>query len=205
MKREEFMRRLRAGLQGFPHGEASRVIEYFEEYWMDALESGRSEEEIAAGLDTPEAIVAQVRANFAFVSIEENPGIKSFWKVLGVVLLALFSIPVALPVAICVLAIAITVIAMVFALAVTVFALVFAGSALAVAGIFMMATGAGLAGLCVTGIGLIFFGLTLLCAVGMVAAVRAVLSAFARLFRWIYQKITGKSTNNMQYEGSVRR
>jgi uncharacterized membrane protein len=186
------MGKLRERMRGVPPSEVSRVIEHFEEYWMDALESGKTEAEIAAELDTPEQIAAQVRANLAFVSIEENPGFMSFGKVLGVVLLALFAIPVAFPLVIVVFALAVSVFAILFSLVVIVFALVISGVALIIAGASAVFTGEPMLGLGILGCGLVMTGLMLLCGVGVTAAVRATIAACGRFFRWLYRKITRK-------------
>lgn len=65
---------LSAGLAGLPQESVRRALEYYEDYIVEALEAGRSREEIMRRLGPMEEIVAHVRAESSLNRAESSPG-----------------------------------------------------------------------------------------------------------------------------------
>ncbi len=59
---------------GLPTETAAEVVGFYEEYWLDALESGRTADEVAARLGSPERIVAQTLSERSIRAAEAKPG-----------------------------------------------------------------------------------------------------------------------------------
>jgi len=57
-------------------------MEYYEEYINDALDEGKSVEEILSHLDSPEKIVSMIKAETSIRKAQINPGLKNYSKVL---------------------------------------------------------------------------------------------------------------------------
>jgi len=72
-KIDGLMASLRAGLQDLPEEAVRPALDYWAEYIAEALEAGRSEEEILSRLSTEE-IVAAIRAEASLVRAESRPG-----------------------------------------------------------------------------------------------------------------------------------
>jgi uncharacterized membrane protein len=71
---ERFMASVRAGVADLSSEPAEKALEYCQEFISEALEAGRSEEEILKRLGSPEQIVAHVRAEAALSGAESSPG-----------------------------------------------------------------------------------------------------------------------------------
>ena len=65
---------IRGGLAGLPEEAAGRALDYYGEYIAEALEAGRSEEEILKKLGRPEEIIALVKAEASLDKAEMRPG-----------------------------------------------------------------------------------------------------------------------------------
>lgn len=71
---DEVMERVRAGLADLPEGTVRRALDHYRDYIAEALEDGRTEDEILRRLGDPEEIIAQVRAEASLHRAEQNPG-----------------------------------------------------------------------------------------------------------------------------------
>lgn len=194
MTRHEFFGRLNAAMAGFPATEINRVNEYYGEYWDDALEAGKTEEEASAGLDAPEAIAARLRTEFRFDAQQQpppgappmdRPG-NSAGRIVLIVLVAVFAVPIALPLALGLFGALFGLIMAVFGVAVGLFcaslAMLCGGLALAVSGLPVLAASP-LAGMWMLGGGLLVAGIGLLLGVGCFALFKGMISLCAKAVR----------------------
>ena len=193
MTREAFMSQLKGRLEGFSSAETARVVEYYEELFSDSLEAGKTEEEITAGLDSPEVIAERVRVELAFLRAEQQPSAKNMNTVL-LVLLGVFALPIGLPLGFALLMVLFAVgmvgISLVIAAFSVLLALGVSGVALIIAGFASVVSSAPLLGFALIGAGLICAGLGLFSGIGSWALLRLLFRACAKLFRKIYMSVT---------------
>lgn len=193
MTRIEFMNELKSRLGGFSSTETARVLEYYEELFSDSLEAGKTEEEIIAGLDTPEAIAERVRVELAFLRAEQKPSAGSLNTVL-LIILGLFALPIGLPLAFAMLMVLFAVgmvgVSLVIAALALLLSLGICGIAMIITGVGTVVASAPLAGFALIGAGLICAGLGLLTGVGSWALSRVLFRACAKLFRKMYTSVT---------------
>jgi uncharacterized membrane protein len=130
MTKQEFLHELRRELERIPFDERENAVRYYEEYFEDA--GPENEQKVLEELGDPKEVARQVFSDFAVKGADIPPktagqGISKVW----IVLLAIFSAPVALPVAVviavCVICVIVLLIAAMLVLAVGGLALVLAG------------------------------------------------------------------------------
>ncbi|MDR1736824.1 MAG: DUF1700 domain-containing protein [Oscillospiraceae bacterium] len=196
MTREAFMNQLREQLHGFSPAEVSRVLEYYDELFSDSLEAGKTEEEICAGLDAPQAIAERVRVELAFARAEQAPSAKTVNTVL-IILLSVFALPVGIPLAFALLMVLFAAAMVVFAIAIVCFTLVLAfgacGVVFVVFSVYTVFTGLPLHGFALLGAGLILSGLSLVFGVLGWKVMRSLLKGCVKLMRWMYSAVTRKN------------
>lgn len=75
MIREDFLRRLRAGLRGLPSGDIDNIVADYQAHFAEGIAAGRGEAEIAAALGDPERVVRELRAEAGLKrwEAERNP------------------------------------------------------------------------------------------------------------------------------------
>lgn len=197
MTKEQFLIRLGNALLSLPQEERARALGYYREYIEEAVENGRSEEEVIASMDTPETIAAQIRRESAFTVAAEKPSPRNTSRAL-IAALGILSLPVALPLGIAILAVAVAMIAVLLALAVTVLVLIAAvvvmGIVFGLRNIWLLASGAVTAGSAVfmVGSGLIGLALSILAVVLLVLLTQGICAALARFFGWIGRKLANR-------------
>ena len=193
MTRSEFFSRLNAAMGGFPATEVNRANEYYNEYWDDAAEAGKSEEEISSSLDPPEDIARRFRSEFAFERAESDPNPKNVGKLILIVFIAVFAAPIALPVALgaffSLFGIAIAMFSIAVAFACAVLTLLVVGVALVAASIPAFA-GIPLVGLWMLGGGLLLTGLGMSMGVGCIAMIRGLFRLCGRVFRYVHSRVS---------------
>lgn len=96
MKKQEFLAALRQALSGLPPEERDNVMQYYEDYFLDA--EGESEEEVIRGLGDPQKIADDILREYRELQPHAEPartrkGI-SPWLLLVLVLIA---IPIGVP------------------------------------------------------------------------------------------------------------
>ena len=180
MNSAQYLDELRRQLRGLPQEEIDRCVGYYEEYFADA--GPDQEPEAVERLGAPAQIAAQLKADWAVKSVEDQPkdkpkdkpghGLKTLWTVL----LALLAAPIGLPLAaaaFCViLALVLVVLAVIISLFAAFFAVALAGVAVLVAGV-VVAPVHGPTGLFCAGAGLVLAGLGGLGLMGSVALSQA--------------------------------
>jgi uncharacterized membrane protein len=195
MTKGEFFAGLGANLTGIPADEAKKVFDFYEEYFAEAVEAGKTEEEILGSLDTPAVIAARVKAESVFAQAESKPSMANWLKVLLAVL-GVCALPIAFPIAITVFAVIfaifVTVLALIFALGVTAIALFVTGIAVLAAAIGAFVSATPMIGLIGLGGGLITLGLSIFLAIGIVAAAKALIIASAKISKAIYNRVSNK-------------
>ena len=99
MTKSEYMKILSHRLRRLPKEDYYRAIEYFEEYFAEA--GPGHEEEAIQDLGNPEEAANALIVDFAAQSVEEPPkSVKKGLSAVWIAVLAVFAVPVALPVAV---------------------------------------------------------------------------------------------------------
>ncbi len=201
MTRSEFMWGLANALAGLPQSEITRITEYYDELFNEAIDEGKTEEEVCASLGNPDDIAERVRAEMAFVRAEQKPDAKSMNAVL-LVIIGLFALPIGIPIAIALVSVMfglfVAALAVVFAFGAAVVAVGIAGLACMVAGVAACAAGGAWFGIALFGAALILFGLSILGGVGSYSLVRAMLRGIVRLCRSMYNGVSERLKGRKQ-------
>ena len=160
MNRHDFMSILKKRLSGLPYDEVKEAVDYYEQYFDDAGEE--NEQAVIAELGSPDNIASQIIAGFAVKSADNVKSAKQGVSIVWIVILAVFASPVALPLALAVVAIAlafvVTIMAVVLSVGVAGLGLLLSGITCAVVSIpvFIQSFATGLF---ILGIGLLAFGI----------------------------------------------
>ncbi|MEQ7153916.1 DUF1700 domain-containing protein [Brevundimonas aurifodinae] len=164
MTRQEFLRRLKAGLVGLPTTTAAEIVSDYETHFDDGVAAGRSEAEVAAALGDPDRLARELRAEAGAQRWhqEKNPSAAAA-AVFAVLGLGAIDILILLP-------ILMGVIGTIFGFFIAAIALFFSGGAVMVAGPFAAPPGGPLAA--------ILFGLGLMAAATTIAALLAIVSVW---------------------------
>ncbi|WP_156839784.1 DUF1700 domain-containing protein [Novosphingobium aquimarinum] len=121
MTRNDFIRRLKAGLKGLPAEDISDIVADYEEHFEAGAAEGRSEEEVADALGNPTRLARELRfeAGIRNWQTDRTPS-SAFAAVVGFMGLATIDILILLP-------IVLSVIGIIFALYLAMFALFICG------------------------------------------------------------------------------
>ncbi|MBS7225611.1 MAG: DUF1700 domain-containing protein [Clostridiaceae bacterium] len=206
MNKQQFLSALRQALSGLPDAERDNVMQYYEDYFLDA--EGESEEEIIRGLGNPQKIADDILREYRELQPHANPqGAQTpprRWKGINPWLLAVLvvlAIPIGIPLAGGLLAAAagillagITAIgAVLTALIAVPTALIFAGAALSVFSLFLWF--APPSAVMTLGVGLFLLSLGVLLALLVVKLCRLFLPPVFRgivaILRWPIDKLRG--------------
>lgn len=130
MKRNEFIKRLKAGLKGMPQDDIAEIVADYEDHFAAGHAEGRSEEEVAAALGNPARLARELRFEAGFRNWESDRSPSSAWAaILAFMGLATIDILILLP-------IVLPVIGVMFGLFVAVIACFVAGGFILIAGPF---------------------------------------------------------------------
>lgn len=192
MTRNEYMAALSYELSGLPQAEIARILEYYDEHFLEALEEGKTEEQICSELESPATVAARVRAELAFVRAEQRPGASTLNTVL-LVIIGVFALPIGIPLAFALVmvlfAMAAVLVSLVAAAFVVVICFGIVGITCLVMGIYSLFTGFGLIGAALLGAAFLLIGLGILGIIGSVYMFRGVIRLIVRIFRKIYISI----------------
>jgi uncharacterized membrane protein len=188
--KEEFLRRLKAGLVGLPTTTAAEIVSDYETHFDDGVAAGRTEAEVAAALGDPDRLARELRAEAGAQRWhqEKNPSAAAA-AVFAVLGLGAIDILILLP-------ILMGVIGTIFGFFIAAIALFFSGGAVMVAGPFAAPPGGPLAA--------ILFGLGLMAAATVIGALLAIVSIwlvnglvwFARLHYRLLKPALESSNSN---------
>ncbi|PNU01748.1 DUF1700 domain-containing protein [Novosphingobium guangzhouense] len=165
MMRNEFIKRLKAGLKGMPQDAIDDIVADYEEHFAAGLAEGRSEEEVAAALGNPSRLARELRFETGFRNwkSERTPG--AAWSaIIAFMGLATIDILILLPIVLPVLGV-------LFGLFVAVLAIFIAGGFVLIVGPFSGFPGGIL--------------VALLCGLGMMSASVAIGALLTLVGVWI--------------------
>lgn len=95
MTKEKWIEDLKNGLKGLSKEEIDEIIADYNEYFYDAMESGRSEEEIAQALGEPKKLAKQFKADSRIKKAQADMSPKNVLKaIFAIVTLSVFNIVV---------------------------------------------------------------------------------------------------------------
>lgn len=197
MTKDQFLNRLDKALGALPQEEKTQALGYYREYIEEAVESGRTEDEVTASMDAPETIAAQIRRESAFSKAAEKPSPRNTSRAL-IAALGILSLPVTVPLGIGIIlfaaAMLLFLIAVVLTIVVAVAAVVVTGIMLGLRNIWLLTSGAVTAGSVVfmIGSGLIGLALAIFAVVLMILLVQWICRLMAGFFRWIGRKLDEK-------------
>lgn len=104
MTRNEYMKTLAYSLRHLPKEDFEQAIDYFEEYFADA--GPENEQKAIEDLGTPDEAAKELILDLAAKSADEPPKtVKRSFKAVWVGLLAVCAAPIALPLALCLIAV----------------------------------------------------------------------------------------------------
>ncbi|EIZ78401.1 hypothetical protein WSK_3020 [Novosphingobium sp. Rr 2-17] len=99
MKRNEFIRRLKAGLSGMPQDDIDEITSDYEEHFAAGAAEGRSEEEVAHALGNPSRLARELRFEAGFRNWESARSPSSAWgAILAFMGLATIDILILMPI-----------------------------------------------------------------------------------------------------------
>ena len=186
MTRHEFIENLRRELSKLPQEEIEDAVMYFEECFADATEglsageAAAEEERLAGEFGSPKKVAAQIKAEYAARILDgeaeetgaDKPGAGRKLSAVWWVIIGLCSAPVAVPLAICVIALVITIYALIFAGAVS-------GIACIIGGLIKLST-YGASAVMTLGGGMMLLAVSAVAGYGAFLATRAVIRSIAR-------------------------
>lgn len=87
MNKEQFLTQLEGALKRLPSSEREDIIQDFREHFEVGVSEGKSEEEIAKGLGTPQQIAKEITASFHLEQVQETATtgnvLRAVWRVIG--------------------------------------------------------------------------------------------------------------------------
>ena len=109
MDKIDFIRKLRAGLDGIPDEDINHWCEYYSEIIYDRIDDGMSEEEAVSTLGAPESIVKEILSDTSFVNLVKRK-VKKDSSIHGLSIAAIIiGAPVWIPILISVIALLLSV------------------------------------------------------------------------------------------------
>ncbi len=195
MTKDAFLTELGNALLMVPESERAEALHYYREYIEDAVDAGRSEEEVVASLEAPGVVASRIRTEATLARAADRPTPRNTSRALAAVF-GILSLPITLPLAICIIALAICVAAVAFAVivavAVSIAAIVAAAIVVGARSVYLLIIGAmtGSAAVFTLGLGLIgtalaIFAVILLCYVAV-----GVCRGVGHFFRWVSGKVS---------------
>ncbi|XCP84668.1 DUF1700 domain-containing protein [Roseburia hominis] len=184
MNREEYMKSLSRRLKRLPKEDFEKAMAYYEEYFDDA--GPENEQQAIEDLGTPEMAADQLIREFALENAKEPPAsVKKGLSAVWVGVLAVFAVPVGVPLALAVvvllLALVIVVGALIFSVWITAFALMVCSVPCILLSFYQM-TVAFADGIGTLGAGLVSLGVGVWVVFGSMALSKWFLNVVTRMF-----------------------
>lgn len=93
MNKDKWLERLKKGLSGLSKDEIDDIMADYNEYFYDAMEKGRTEEEVTNSLGDPIKLAKQIKADSRIKTAQANMNVKNMTKaIFAIVTLSLFNI-----------------------------------------------------------------------------------------------------------------
>ena len=211
MNREAYIKELEMNLSSLPEHEREEALSFYKEYFADMEENNP---ESLSTLELPSQVAAQIKAEAAIrttteKNVKDKKGLSTVW----IVLLAVFALPVGLPIAVSVAVVAISLLAVAFTVVISLYA---TALAVVVSGIFSLIAAVVLipasfpVSVFYLGMGLLSLGLGYILSVGVFILSKQIFIWIARLINSIRLKIknrqSGKSdvVNNKNEVPSIK-
>ncbi|MBN6206541.1 DUF1700 domain-containing protein [Ralstonia pickettii] len=86
MTKEQFLSRLEAMLKRLPSSERDDILNDYEEYFSIGFQDGKTEEEIAASLGSPEQLGKELSVEYHVESVEDKGSVGNFFRALWAVI-----------------------------------------------------------------------------------------------------------------------
>jgi uncharacterized membrane protein len=191
MNKAQFLGNLQAALGRLPQSEIDQSLAFYAEMIDDRVEDGMSEEDAVAQLGDIQTIVNQIFSETPLIPrtvAKADTGSKT----LNIVLLIVFSpiwVPIAIALAVSVLAIYLSLWIVILSLWITVAALVLSGLTALASTVYFVALGHPLSGMLAAGGGLSCVGIGIFCYFGVLAASKGLFKLtqlFARKIRSLF-------------------
>jgi len=183
MSRHEFIAELKKKLRKLPFDEIKEAVDYYEGYFDDA--GVENEQAVIEELGSPSAVASQIIATFAVKEADTEKSGKKSWRTVGLVILALFASPVAVPIAaslgVVAIALIITVFSVFLSFFITGIALFASGLASVVAGFLVIFQSIPTT--------LFYVGVGLVCLGFGASIIIATVSLSKKFFSWLIRKI----------------
>lgn len=198
MNRIEYMAALERSLMSLPEQERRDALEFYLNYFEDAAEGGKTEEQVISELGTPTHAAAKIisensfraksaASQQAFRQAGEKKsvfhGVKGIFLAIGAVIIAM---PGAFIAGAVILSLLFAALSVVFALLLTALVVPLALAASAVASLVVSASCGSLA---LFGFGIMLLGAAILSGTGFYALILAVVKGLSAFFSWILRKI----------------
>ena len=188
-------------LKGIPKDDAKELLEYYEEYFLDA---GMSLEQVEAKYGKPKKFAQQLMMTYyldkddealASTEAEVHPaaGAKPRMRLVWLIILSLFAspllVPLALGVLLAIVLVLLAILACLLAFYAAMIGLIVVGAGFVVTGFGVLTQSMATMDFFV-GLGLLGIGLGLLLGLGTVKVTRLAFSAFVNFVKWIGRKIS---------------
>ena len=202
MTKDAFLTALAGRLQPLTEQERAEALRYYREYIEDAVDAGRTEEEVIASLDPPETIAAGLCRDAAFTRAAEKPTPRNTSRALAAVF-GILSLPITLPVALALIAVAVAVLISAFAVAVAILAAIVAiviaavvWGARSLALLFTLSVPAGAGAVFTIGVGLAGIAVGIFAIIALCYLGRWIGLGVGRFFRWFGAKVRQLTAKN---------
>lgn len=184
MNREEYMKRLTYRLRKLPREDYDKAVSYFTEYFEDA--GAENEAQAIEDLGEPEMAAAQIVREMAVENAKEPiKDVKRGFSAIWIGILAVFAVPIGLPLALgvgaVVLAAGLVIMLLVFSVIVLAFSIAVSSVPCIVISIWLLFTSFA-DGVATFGLGLISLGVGILLIIGSIALGKWMLNAVTRMF-----------------------
>lgn len=200
MDKASYLKELRRRLHRLPVHEIDAALIYYEEYFDEAGEE--NEQQVIQRLGSPSQVAAQILADYAIKDIDGTPAsTKKNMSAIWLIILAILSAPLSLPLLAVAVALIISAGAIVFSIVITIIATVggilFGGLAALISGFFIMTEHWPTAFLFI-GTGLIITGISLFLLPVTLSIIKKISVASVEGLASLFQKVTRKRKERYQ-------
>lgn len=184
MNRNDFIKELQRRLRYLPKEDRDDAIAYYNEY-LDDMELDQNED-VSAKLGNPKDVAREIIENCTAKAVEsqkENNSIKGSGKLVWLVILAIASLPVSLPLAIAAVAIATALLAVVFSILISLFAVAIGIVFIGIVWLVLSFATPGFANKIATfGLAAVILGIGIFATMGMIELSKLVVRSIGKLF-----------------------
>ncbi len=192
MKKDEFKVKLYEELDGIRTDEKEKILDYFDEMILDAVENGEDEEGFIEKLGSISKIAERVKIEQKIEEkikeVKEKPGVSNSIKAL----FAIMALPIALPMALIVVVLAFVFILLIFILYITFYAVSFSmavsGFALTIYSLILIPKGIMVA-CAYGGMGLMVFGVGILFSIFTISSTKFLGKCIGSILNFITKRI----------------